>query len=966
MPSKYSHGVVLATYSSRGIISSPNDEQLDYLRSFRLDSPTPTIDQPGFAASGRAPLAPPIDTHGPSPPASNRTSKSWRNRSRPVSMSETIGLQSRNGAANDYQTLGGPHDIALRRRSRTLIVDSDEDDVEDDFRSQKVLGCAPTSPAASAPKGARLSFPFRLASPTLSPMRQPQSSPGTCGRPAGTGVGFTQLVRKNVQSLPTQKYELESDQGDQARSPRPRSLVLHTSSVSRSEDFAEPLLSIQEFLGFPAHLKQQELVAVGELGAPSREQASASTLGTASPTPGVGGVPPDLSASPTSPSHRRGHVAFTDTSDDEDDGNVRSEHHLEPFVEAKSFSALETQNGAHRHAILDLTEEEPLDTNGKLHTVPRPATPDEDATPLPSSNQQDGSIEEAYFGRSDDGNEGPMLCLEVQPGRVDPVRHDDKAAPQNSAVLVPNQDRLNTHVADTPVEPDFSHFLDGEELGDPMDGPLIDGYLKDRSYQAADKDILSHEVIPNVSVSSSPHSTRSDNDRAPEPSTPVRQRMVSFGSREHNATITVGRATCATGETGPLPPAGSTTSPPLGREKYIQKLKSEEEMRMQNPTPIPSPAAYKARHKLTGSQSSRATQTSIALSNIGMPSVVRSPQQKKQKQKQKQVDASPKPKSPRPSNTRQKTDPVEKSRRWWRDSHSRPASYSNPANPSGDASAVAARIHGGDESSHIRTLPTARLYADLSSEFESPPTSVTPRSQTANRRSQPATPRRNLMIAFDDISVDHSIESEPDLSVSYADDLDDLAKRAPQGPEDDEEEEEREGYHSAPDSDSNLDAALPPPDISRHPPLDRDSPHSTRTRPEPHRSLSSPTSRSWRAKLKTTRKTKRKPMSKPEAEPQPVSTSISTPDDRSTDIVLRFLDPDQRPRSSSGLGPRRQRPHAVRANTDVGAGTGPTGPGKTTGIARLEAIMERAEEEARANRKKKGMSGLWRRFKRRT
>ncbi|OCT51871.1 hypothetical protein CLCR_07988 [Cladophialophora carrionii] len=942
MPSKYSHGVVLATYSSRGIIASPNDEQLDYLSSHGLDSPTPLTHQPAVTARRRAPSAPPTHNHWSLPHESNRASKSWRNRFSTPSMSETACRQLRNGAANGPQTLGEPLDLTPRSRPRTLIVDSDEDNVEDDTGSQNLLASAPISPAASAPVDARLSFPFRLASPTLSPMRRPQSSPGASGWPAGAGIGFTKLAREHVPSLPPQKYELGSDLGDQARSPKRHSFNPHTSTGSQSDDCPERLLSTHEFLGFPAqHRKPRGHVTVEEAGAPSTEQAPSSILGTASSSSRAGFVSPDLPASPTSPYVRRDHISFIDMSEDEDDGNTWNEHHLEPIAEAKSVSALTPQAGGHRHNILDLTEEEPLETNDKQYTVPSPAKRQDDANPQSSPNQQNESVGEAYYGGSGDSTEGPMLSYAVLPrslAPVDPVGHDDKATPQNTAVMVSNQDSSNTHEVTTPVEPDFSHFLDAEELGDPMDGPLTDIYLRNQYYQAFDKDVLSDGVTPKVTPSTSPQLVR-DDDRPSRPSTPVRQRTVSVRSGEHSGTTTVGCGACAAGEMGPLSPTGSTTSTQQGCEGHIQKLKSEEEMRMQIPTPIPSPVAYKSRHKLTGSQSRPATQTSIALSNIGMPSVVRLPHQKKQKQKPrpKHVDYPP---SQKTSNPRQKQDPVKWSRRWWRDSHSRAASISTPATPSGDVTAVAAGIDSEDEGSERGTLPIAPFYADLScSEFGPPSKSVTPRPQTANwRPPQPATACRNLLTVFDDISMDHSIESEPDLPVSYAD-LDDLAERTPQwGEDEDRDEDGEEEYHDVPDWD--LDAALPPPDISRHP-LDRGSPRSNRTDP---RRLSSLTSRSWRTKMKTKR------MSMP---------------DHPADTGPRFLEEESR----SGLQPRRQRPHAVVAGVGAGARPGPgPGPGQTTGIARLDAIMERAEEEARANRKKKkkkGMRGLWRRFTRR-
>jgi hypothetical protein len=104
------------------------------------------------------------------------------------------------------------------------------------------------------------------------------------------------------------------------------------------------------------------------------------------------------------------------------------------------------------------------------------------------------------------------------------------------------------------------------------------------------------------------------------------------------------------------------------------------------------------------------------------------------------------------------------------------------------------------------------------------------------------------------------------------------------------------------------------------------------------------------AKAKARRKSK--------ADMEPVShsewTSISMPD-HPTDTALRSLDQW----TGSSLETGRQRAHAAGPSAGVD-----TGPGRTTGIARLEAIMERAEEEARANRKK-GIRGLWQRLKRR-
>ncbi|KIW67435.1 hypothetical protein PV04_06691 [Phialophora macrospora] len=756
-------------------------------------------------------------------------------------------------------------------------------------------------------------------------MRRPQSSTGVRSWSASAGIDLTRMVRNHVSSLAAQRYEIKDDLGNRARPPRRHTLIGHDLTGSQSDDFAKPLLSIHEFLGIPAHVKPRGQDTMGDLGALRTGQGPASTLRSVSSCPRVARVLQQLPISPTGLSLRRDHISFIDTSDDEDCHNRRNQDHLEPFADAKSIPCLTSQTSAFGHTILGPTNKEPPETNEMQPPVLDWATRDRGGKVSPKSSRQ-------YDG-SDDPIEGPMLSFEALHRSL-------------------SRDELNAHEVTTPANPNFSHFLDYEEPGDTMNGLLSDVYVNEQYHRATDNDMLSNEVRPKVSPSISPQSIRNDIGRRSWPSTPIRSRTASVRSGAHNGTNRVECGECLAGGLIPLSLASSSACMRQAPEKHVRKVNSEEEMRMRTLTAIQSPAAFRARNI---SSSRPATPTGIAIPNIGVPSIVRSPQHKKQKQVLYNLSS---PKQQKTSPPRQKQGPVKASRKWSRDS--RAASVSNSMIPGRDVTVVGTGIDSEDEGSEIWTFPTTPVsqrnttsigvvptpfYADFPSGLGSRSGSSTPRRQTTSWRAQPASACKSLVTAFDGISSEHSLEWEPDLAISNAD-LDGLVWLAGEGYEDRDEQGEEGVEEDQSEPDSDLDAALPPPDISRHPP-DRGSPRSTG---KETRRLSSLTSVSWKTKTKLKRKPKAEMEPQSQSGPAPMSMA-----DHLTDTVLRPLDQCSR----SGFETGRQRAHAA----GPGAGVD-TGPGRTTSLIRLEAIMEQAEEEAGADRKK-GVRRLWQRLKRR-
>lgn len=152
MPSKYSHSVVLAQQSSCGLISLPNDQYIDYLRSSPLLATKLSPQTLTTAPSTNRGRATSTKTTGPERP---RTKHCLRQQSSVDQLN-----------ADAYQHQIG--DAILRGRLRRPILDSDD---VDDYESSYI---------AKKPEGSRLSdAASSIKSSTTNPrsVRMPQRLP---------------------------------------------------------------------------------------------------------------------------------------------------------------------------------------------------------------------------------------------------------------------------------------------------------------------------------------------------------------------------------------------------------------------------------------------------------------------------------------------------------------------------------------------------------------------------------------------------------------------------------------------------------------------------------------------------------------------------------------------------------------------------------------------------------------------
>jgi hypothetical protein len=112
MPSKYSHTVVLAQHSSRGLINLPNDQYIDYLRSSPLLTTKPPPQRPSTAP----------------PKNRSRATSTQTNESERLAVHNSL----RQHTSSDQLAAGAYRHQAshgrLYRPTRCAIVDSEEDD----------------------------------------------------------------------------------------------------------------------------------------------------------------------------------------------------------------------------------------------------------------------------------------------------------------------------------------------------------------------------------------------------------------------------------------------------------------------------------------------------------------------------------------------------------------------------------------------------------------------------------------------------------------------------------------------------------------------------------------------------------------------------------------------------------------------------------------------------------------------
>ncbi|KAJ9607954.1 hypothetical protein H2200_008033 [Cladophialophora chaetospira] len=837
MPSKYSHGVVLADYSSRGIIGLPNDKQLHYLKSGGVTLPVNPAQQSASATRGRPASTPPSQKHRSTVrPISTRTSKSSKKRSSVVSVNDTPSQEFRSDTATShYRTLGVPQTTSSASRSRKIIIDSDEEYVDDnDEKHQDSQPGVPTVAETPCSQDSAGEDDDSIQHPNPNQdvkfLRQPQAA-------------TRRSESKHVSLLAAQKYARKADSRNRAQpSCQPN----------------EPFLSLHEFLD-PSSNSRPNI----------NKGPSEFATGPGARGPRLTKVPSTIPESPRHASKRVENIIGIS-----DDGE--NQHDQYKNDSGYGAASVGSQRQGRRRKELEQTEERPselIDTPAITHS---------------QSDLSQSSLDEPDF--------------EVSKDYGNPAQNEIAA------------------------EPDFSNFSDDEERGDPMNSALANTSPRTRYYRAAGRSAARGE--PSSDISQSRQLNRGKNGRRLWSLSSARSKAPSMGSdiRDQGPATMVKRYTGA--EVDSTLHTLSTARNQNTEQQQLLKLKSEEQMRAQIPTPIPSPASsavpttpLRTGKTLQASPMSVHTPSEPVrhLSRFGTPSIVRSPQGGKHIDRVKMT--SPTNSQNKSSTTHRQTtihknpqDTITPTQNFRDEGISRPdAFYLNhdieSEEDDADESWTLPTTPISQQPAFFKNTPLTRLQADFVS--QSRPGSTTPRpQQQTRRRSQTYSTHRTTAVdrslepTFDDISstsssyLDHHSETEPHTNAPY--------------PLVYQHEEE-----------SDPDAALPPPDISRYP----SARTSSRSRKNEHR-LSSLTALPRRSK------TKRR--------------STISYDDRIDTLVRNLNVPE-------GSGSEADTRRADDADTRPG-------PGKTTGLERLEALMRKAEDEAKANR---GIKGFWGRFKRR-
>jgi hypothetical protein len=230
MPSKYSHSVVLAQYSSRGLINLPNEQYVDYLKS----SPLLTTDaplRPTTAAPKRRSRAISTRTYGSELLAAEKTFR------------QQTSLDRLATVAHQHQAENG----RLRGAPRLVILDSEDEDDDEVSEPDR-------QPEASRPRHEASAYPAQ----TLKQKRLPQRLP----------IEIHQQVVQNGVLSPA----VQSPQPEQKKGP-PRPLPAPGSEVRPSFDLPiqRPSVTEETFLSQrvpPAQIHSREISIPKSLATP--------------------------------------------------------------------------------------------------------------------------------------------------------------------------------------------------------------------------------------------------------------------------------------------------------------------------------------------------------------------------------------------------------------------------------------------------------------------------------------------------------------------------------------------------------------------------------------------------------------------------------------------------------------------------------------------------------------------------
>ncbi|OAP60965.1 hypothetical protein AYL99_05967 [Fonsecaea erecta] len=681
MPSKYSHSVVLANYSRRGIISLPNDEKPENQKAFRAPrilpgKPPPHepifSDYPGARASSGSSYQARSSTWQPRFPG-RRLSKGQRN-SRPGG-TPTSQRCPQDEVSNNIRVKGTADGTRPHTSERKIILDSETEGTVNGVRTEDFWLRNSDPSNAELPTGSRLTSPF---DERWGLALQCDLSGVKTEAIAHTNKGILKRDKKLLSPVAARKYESGRGSRVAVQPPDADDQPLHRQPRARQHDDAVPLLSARDSNVLPRTPEIGDAVHSRRHPIPRKIVQYSDTRHHVPVLDAADQI--SKPQKPRRPPLSRANTSFIDMSDDEISNKSRghtphtsigkspSTYTLISEIEVPDSTILNRADDLHglhggvafgtRQGSRNRLEKVPTWKAGlaepqvQRRPVSMGSNPFE-TTALPKRaalhrRQTDEPIRHSV-SRSPVLESRSLSWLLLDVGLNNQMKDDryDEAQnfPQVTLQLPKSEARakvsnaslrsratLPSHPEFEPTEADLSKFMDGNDKGKAN----INNAMKNASFQRHDDSV---NVYP------------PQHDSNGKPSTPLRPPQSGGGGEEprwlpnsarseptsagsvsrHQHTFSNITSCSVVPETQSQPQPGAKSLASSGHLKLKSTLKSEEEMRMKIPTPIPSPATSSMSPEMSGrrmvwSSSGLVHQASrpANIPEFGVPSLFRS------------------------------------------------------------------------------------------------------------------------------------------------------------------------------------------------------------------------------------------------------------------------------------------------------------------------------------------------------
>ena len=597
MPSRYSHGVVLATYASHGILNLPQDNRPGHPDPLGPHLHVTLSRESQFAARDRTSSAQSARRHDQETQANSATSAGTA-KERFSAISECKEIHRQNDRARPphfYDTLDkSSRAYNTQLRDLKFIPPSDRDSTGNGFSNLE------TRPGKLSASMKTTNTALRSSSLSISTL----DISASIARPRSSKP-MTKPHVDNVDKL-TQPA-LRHAKGHSAQNGRAGAVTplqsAPTPSPQQRRSRGKPrksLLTVHEFLHLPFSTSKGQTIANEPIPLDAKQTHKNES------------VPRMLPALHMRPSRKtpKSLARLLPASDQASDtclpDRIQRKHSLELRLEAMVTPDSHKGNNVFPPKFLGLTKQDRPDTDnidGPQNTIDL----HDDSLPRTHKKQRNfgaggNNHTSAAWGDDVVSND---LARETSAYKSNSPAKATQGIGSNSTSTL-GLARSGAHsISAVPLEPNFSHFSDDEELQNPMDRQVFtDDAIQERYCNARSENGISQR----------------------EPKSPTSNETLKRSSHGHYGTPSWSAASVNSAATSERAP-----------KNVIQKQRSEEEIRMRIPTPIPSPTSLRRGEQISTllldkrSPLLLSTPPSPQLtSNFGMPSIVRSPPKPKQ------------------------------------------------------------------------------------------------------------------------------------------------------------------------------------------------------------------------------------------------------------------------------------------------------------------------------------------------